>query len=66
MYTANGLKKFTIPACPLRKQFSDKTTFDSLPFDMDISVADKKSKWVLCYDVTGGEYTQIRYVKTLN
>lgn len=62
--TINGIKDFVIPACPggddLRYKNFDKS-FDSFPFDIDISVDDSGS-YVVCYDISGKYPKQIRFV----
>lgn len=65
VYTENKTQQISIPACPVHSQFTGETTFESLPFDIDTLISDKKSKWVLCYDITGKNCTQIRYVNSL-
>lgn len=57
--TDNGTQTFTIDACRLYKERVAGLSFSDYPFDLDIVVGD--AQWVVCYDVTDGNYKQIRY-----
>lgn len=61
--TNNGEKYFTIPACPTHNEITETTTFESFPFDIDINAGE--ADFVICYDVTNGNSTQIRYFNSL-
>ena len=51
-----------IPACPTKAEFSDSTTYSSMPFDMDIEIPYDVDYYV-CYDTTTeGFAKQIRFV----
>ncbi len=57
--TDNGEAFYTIPACPTHNEITESTTFESFPFDIDINAG--TSEYVICYDITDGQETQIRY-----
>lgn len=60
--TNNGEAFYTIPACPTYDEITSSMTFESFPFDIDINVG--AAEYVICYDVTNGNATQIRYFNT--
>ncbi len=50
---------YRIPACPTDGEIGEEMTFESFPFDVDCTV--DRCRWMVCYDVTDGAFTQIRY-----
>ncbi len=62
VYTNYGEQYFTIDACPLFSEMQNGcvSSFSELPFDLDIEIGDVE--WAVCYDITDGDYKQIRFV----
>lgn len=53
-------KEVTIPACPKATDIpKDSMNYSDFPFDIDTTVGD--ADWVVCYDITNGVNTQIRF-----
>ena len=67
--TESGNQIVDVEACPTYNELTpDVTTFNDLPFDIDITI-DEDSDFVVCYDVTDGEASadnQIRFVNWSN
>ncbi len=59
--TNNGETTYEIAACPDYDNVPSYYTFSDFPFDIDINVG-YDVDWVVCYDITNGNYEQIRYV----
>ena len=59
--TDTGEYTFDIPACPTSAEITAGLTFKDFPFDLD-KVIPADCKWVVCYDITGGARTQLRFV----
>ena len=53
---------YTIPACPLAAEFVVNMAYEQFPFDLDVTVPEADPDYVVCYDVTYGEFEQIRFV----
>lgn len=58
--TENGKQEIEIPACYKAKEIPEDTSFEDMPFDIDIEV--DNSGWVVCYDSYESEEQQIRFV----
>lgn len=59
IYTEGQNYTFTIPKCPDGKNlYAD---FEEYPFDLDICIPET-SRYAVCFDETGGQYTQLRFV----
>lgn len=62
VYTDKARYEYSIPACPRGGQLTSSTTFDALPFDIDIRI-EEDCGYLLCFDTTmRGNAKQIRFV----
>lgn len=61
IYTDNGFEQFIIPKCPRYSEvITDVTTFDSLPFDIDLNIG--VVDYVVAFDGNVTVDNQIRFV----
>ena len=57
-----GTYDYVIDGCPSYDSVvPDSLTYEDYPFDLDITVPGSPD-WLICYDVTGGDKKQIRFV----
>lgn len=64
IYTEEGIHEYTIPACPIGTELTDKT-YQDLPFDIDITV-NADCKYAVCYDQSQYATKQIRFANWSN
>lgn len=55
---------YQIPACYRYRDLTADISFNDYPFDIDVVIGNVN--WAVCYDVTFGEYRQIRYISDDN
>ena len=61
VFTNNGTYDLTVDRFPLYFELVRDTSYFELPLDIDF-VIDGTFDWLVCYDVTDGNYQQVRYV----